>query len=287
MNTKLHCIVLFFVFIISSFTSCIKDEDYKTNAIDPSTAPVIITSPVSDVTNVSARCGGKITEDGGSIILKRGICWSTLPNPTLNDENTANGAGIGSFTSTMTGLTLGTTYYVRAYATNNVSTSYGPQQVFSTSATYTMGIKHAGGVIFYLDSTMEHGLICAEIDQSTSASWGCSTQEISGADLSSIGSGSSNTADIVTECSSSSSAAAICSNLTLNGYNDWFLPSKDELKLIFNNLKLGGISTFRNTAYWSSTEMTNSFAWQVIFTDGNSQGGGKNSSCAVRAVRAF
>jgi hypothetical protein len=73
----------------------------------------------------------------------------------------------------------------------------------------------------------------------------------------------------------------------LNGYNDWFLPSKEELRTMFANLKPLGIGEFKNAPYWSSTEMTSNFAWQVIFDDGLIQGVGKNNSASVRAVRAF
>ena len=64
----------------------------------------------------------------------RGVCWSTTPNPTVLGNHTTDGSGLGSFTSSIIGLTSGTTYYIRAYATNSVGTAYGEQLTFTTQA---------------------------------------------------------------------------------------------------------------------------------------------------------
>lgn len=96
------------------------------------TVPQINTNPVSAITLNSAASGGNITNDGGSPVTVRGICWSANPNPTLNDYVTTSGSGSGAFPSYMSGLQPYTTYYVRAYATNSVGTGYGNQQVFTT-----------------------------------------------------------------------------------------------------------------------------------------------------------
>jgi uncharacterized protein (TIGR02145 family) len=81
---------------------------------------------------VSAICGGSISSDGGAPITARGVCWSTSPNPTTANNLTNNGSGSGSFTSNLTGLQPNTTYYVRAYATNAVTTAYGNSLQFTT-----------------------------------------------------------------------------------------------------------------------------------------------------------
>lgn len=97
-------------------------------------SPTVTTSPVFNITDNSATCGGNVTTDGGSTVTARGVCWSTIPNPTINDAHTSSGTGTGSFSCSITGLTQGTTYYVRAYAINNVGTTYGENIFFSTLA---------------------------------------------------------------------------------------------------------------------------------------------------------
>lgn len=94
----------------------------------------ITTTTVSNITISSAQTGGNITEDGGSAVTARGVVWSTTQNPTIeaNLGFTSSGTGTGSFTSNLTGLSLGVTYFVRAYATNSVGTTYGNQQTFTT-----------------------------------------------------------------------------------------------------------------------------------------------------------
>jgi len=101
--------------------------------------PVLTTSDLTAVTSTSASGGGNITNDGGASITARGVCWSTSQNPTVSDNKTSDGTGTGSFTSAITGLTAGTTYYVRAYATNSVGTGYGNQvSVITTTGLSTI-----------------------------------------------------------------------------------------------------------------------------------------------------
>lgn len=90
----------------------------------------IITSPISSVTGISAVGGGTITSDGGAEVTSSGICWNTTGNPTVWNEHTTCGVGIGEFIHTMTGLMANTTYYVRAYATNAAGTVYGNEVRF-------------------------------------------------------------------------------------------------------------------------------------------------------------
>ena len=98
--------------------------------------PTINTNSITAITNTTATGGGNVTADGGATVTARGICWSTSTNPTIAlTTKTTDGSGTGSFTSSMTGLTANTTYYVRAYATNSVGTVYGTQQTFTTTNT--------------------------------------------------------------------------------------------------------------------------------------------------------
>ncbi len=155
-----------------------------------------------------------------------------------------------------------------------------------------IGDYHQGGVIFYLDGS-GGGLICAVSGQT--AEWGCYGTPISGADGAAIGTGSQNTIDIEAGCTTSGIAADVCANLSLNGYTDWFLPSKDELNEMYINKAAidataiinGGVA-FVSTYYWSSSEYNNHSAWYQDFING-SQGNiiKFEHTNRVRAVRAF
>lgn len=127
--------------------SCKKDDD--TNPpIGP--VPILTTADVTEITPGSAKCGGNITSDGGPTVTERGVCWSTGLTPTIADSKTSDGTGAGTFTSTISGLTAGTTYYVRSYATNANGTGYGAALSFQAfnlaivmvsipAGTFTMG----------------------------------------------------------------------------------------------------------------------------------------------------
>ena len=119
---------------------------YATNSIGTSygdqisiAAPAILatitTTSISSITSATATSGGNISSDGGSAVTARGVCWSTAQNPTVSlTTKTTDGSGIGTFTSSITGLSAITVYYVRAYATNGAGTSYGTQLSFTTLA---------------------------------------------------------------------------------------------------------------------------------------------------------
>lgn len=100
--------------------------------------PTVTTIAVDSVTGTIARCGGQIVSDGGAVVFQRGVCWNTTQNPTVYGNHTTDGVGNGSFTSIATGLTPGTTYYIRAYATNTAGTSYGNQFSFTTPVVPTV-----------------------------------------------------------------------------------------------------------------------------------------------------
>lgn len=93
----------------------------------------VTTSSISSITRTSATGGGNVTSDGGGTVSERGLCWSTATNPTINNAKKTVGAGEGSFSTSITGLTASTRYYVRAYAINETGVSYGAQQQFNTT----------------------------------------------------------------------------------------------------------------------------------------------------------
>ena len=156
--------------------------------------------------------------------------------------------------------------------------------------TLAIGDTHQGGIVFYLDGN-GGGLIAAPSDQ-PSATWGCYGQSIGGTS-SAVGTGAANTTAIVSGCSETAIAARICADLILGGYTDWFLPSKDELNLMYDNigqgnvLGLGNVGNFANYYYWSSTESDNDAAWSQDFFSGYQNGDDKYYTGSVRAVRAF
>jgi len=119
------------------------------------------TLSVTDVTATECVAIGSITNDGGLTISARGICWSTNPFPTIFDNKTTEGSGTGTFTSSITGLTPGTVYYVRAYITNSLNTFYGEAVSFTTNApfiipsTYNFSNVSYGGQIDRLNMLME------------------------------------------------------------------------------------------------------------------------------------
>lgn len=105
------------------------DISFVTTAIVP---PTINTLSVSSIDLTSGISGGNITNNGGGVVSVSGICWSTSSNPTTGNSKTTDGTSLGNFTSTITGLSKGTTYYVKAYATNSAGTTYGNQVSFNT-----------------------------------------------------------------------------------------------------------------------------------------------------------
>lgn len=93
--------------------------------------PTVVTAEITNLTPTEAQCGGTVTDDGNDPVTARGVCWSTHQNPTITDSMTIDGTGSGSYASYLTGLIPGTTYYVRAYATNIAGTVYGSQKQFA------------------------------------------------------------------------------------------------------------------------------------------------------------
>lgn len=92
----------------------------------------LTTAQITGISSTTATSGGNITSDGGSPVTVRGVCWATNPGPTIANSKTINASGTGSFVSSVTGLTTGTVYYLRAYSTNSAGTSYGDLLIFTT-----------------------------------------------------------------------------------------------------------------------------------------------------------
>ena len=105
---------------------CINDN------LSPFANPFVSSGSIIDITATTAKSGGSIVYEGVAAITSRGVCWSTKANPTISDSKTVDGNGIGEYVSNIVGLTAGTIYHVRAYATNSAGTAYGSDMSFST-----------------------------------------------------------------------------------------------------------------------------------------------------------
>ncbi|MFT6922104.1 MAG: hypothetical protein ACJA1C_001106 [Crocinitomicaceae bacterium] len=158
-----------------------------------------------------------------------------------------------------------------------------------------------GGVVFWVNPLDIHqGLVCSVSDlASSSANWGCfdiiNPTAISGANGTAVGTGAQNTIDIEAGCTTVGTAADICANSSLNGYTDWFLPSKDEMTAIYNNKTMvnatstanGGTTIDESVLYWSSTQSSADKAFDFYFFNGVSEATLKLNVFSVRAVRSF
>jgi hypothetical protein len=120
---KFHHVACLLTLLVACF-SC--------NESESPALPAVTTSAVSEITFTTAIGGGEVTGEGNPSTTARGICWATTSEPTIDNEKTVEGKGLGVFTSTMTGLSASTTYYVRAYATNETGTVYGEEVSFVT-----------------------------------------------------------------------------------------------------------------------------------------------------------
>jgi hypothetical protein len=268
----------------SAGTAYGKEVSFTTS---PVVLPTVSSSSATSVTKISAVSGGNVTNDGGGIILGRGICYGTSHTPTIAQNVIENGGGSGIFTSSMIGLTPGTLYYVRAFATNSAGTAYGNEVNFTTSPELKLGQSYQGGLIFYLDGTTLHGLVSTTFDLSAGAPWGCSGTLIAGSLGLVFGTGLSNTNAIVSVCASIGTAAKVCSDLVTGGYSDWYLPSRDELSLMHEQLKIKGLGGFANSNYWSSSEFSATSSYIQSFSNGSIGQLAKTSMARVRAIRSF
>ena len=158
-------------------------------------------------------------------------------------------------------------------------------QAVSSTPDFAIGQRYGGGIIFHLDQSGAHGLIAAPSDQGSSLGWFNGSNISTGAAGTEIGTGLANTLAIVAAQGSGGYAASLCADLELNGFNDWFLPSKDELATLYGRrTEVGG---FSDDFYWSSTEQGPASAWEQGYTTGMQYNVNKNSLIRVRAIRVF
>lgn len=219
------------------------------------------------------------------------------------DTKTTDGQTAGTFTSTITGLTAGVTYHVRAYATNSVGTGYGPVQTFTSTATAvipTIGSSLGGGVVAYVYQNGDPGYTSTNIpvliagnDVLGFTRWHNGSGISTGATSAALGSGFANTNTIITGQGASTGgytyAAALARNYTSGGFTDWYLPSQNELNQLFlNRVAIGGFTNAYNY-FWASTEVDASNAKLQNFLSGGAVLDFPKSATGgtVRAVRTI
>jgi hypothetical protein len=247
------------------------------------------------------------------------IGGGTVMSGTFATINWANGP---YFIKTETDPTGGTNYTITGtsqllsvpyalYAANAGNSTPGPQgPAGPTGATgpqgpagtggfvHFIGEEYGGGIIFHLwkdAQGVEHGLIVDKTDLTSSQVWSNVDQSLIGVNAQSSWDGLSNSNAIVAQAGHTTSAAALCLNSSNGGQNDWYLPSAQELNMIWNNyytvanslLQISGATQISSFRYWNSTESNASFACFFNFNGGISNSNSKNTAVYVRAVRAF
>jgi hypothetical protein len=236
-------------------------------------------------------------------------------NPVITWANPANisaGTALSATQLNATADVAGTFVYTPAIGivlnagnNQNLKVDFTPTDAVNYNATtkivtisvtnpFAIGALYQGGKIAYIFGVGDpgyvagqtHGLIAAVADQGTVNMWYNGIYTTTSALGISLGTGSTNTTTIITNQGNTGSyAAKICRDYAGGGYNDWYLPSKDELnKLYISNAAIGGFAT---NSYWSSTESNNDYAWFQNFDNGLQAEGGKNDANYVRAVRTF
>lgn len=230
------------------------------------TYPVrVTTSGMREITAtsiiVSGKAAGYITGDSNN---ETGVCISTSINATINDRVVFPQISYTSqFDVEILNLIPNTTYYAKAFFKNLDDVYYGYELKFTTPKP-GIGEFKEGGIVFWINPADSlHGLVCTTTSIGIGNVWGSSSD--------------------------------LCLNLSLNGYDDWYLPSKDELYIIFSYNHIVTIASAASPsggsglegAYWSSTEYDSENAWFQSFYDGGPTVSPKNNSKRTRAIRAF
>ena len=247
------------------------------------TTPVAVTGVTLDSTTMTLTAGGAT----GTLVAT--VTPADATNKSVNWSSSAPAVATVA-NGVVTPLTAGTTTIIVATVDGGLSATC---TVTVNPAAVAIGDSYGGGIVAYIlqsgdpgyDANIQHGLIAAPADRSVGIQWYNGDNVVTGATGKAIGDGQANTTTIVEKQGAGSYAAQLCHDLTAGGYNDWFLPSKDELdKLYTNKVAIGGFSDYY---YWSSSEGDAPNAWVQHFGDGSQYINGKYDTLRVRAVRAF
>jgi hypothetical protein len=238
----------------------------------------LLISGVSVFSQVGINTDGTQPNPSAMLDVKSTITGFLPPRLTTDQRNLIS--------SPATGLTI---YNTTKYCNETYNGSSW------VSNTHYIGESYGGGIVFYVYDNGQHGLIAATTDQSTGIQWYNGIYRMTGTTGDGVNAGSMNTAMIVAtqmaDNQSGNFAAKVCADysVTIGGvtYGDWYLPSKDELNLLYlQRIVVGGFSI--TLTYWSSSEYTASTAWGQTFDDGYQSHPGKHATTSpVRAVRDF
>ncbi len=208
-------------------------------------------------------------------------------NPTVVEAAQTQSVTAATYTPSSP-LTDKQTYYWRVQAKDGAGQSGPWSVIIAIQIGYSIGdTGPAGGIVFYDKGSYSDGwryLEAAPSDHDSKVKWGGSGTEVGGTGTD-IGSGKSNTEKNVNQLGSGNYAARLCYDFELSGYDDWFLPSKDELNELYTQKDTVGGFTSGN--YWSSSESDSHYAWDQSFGSGNQLNNDKLYDEYVRAVRAF
>lgn len=267
-------------------------------------SPLVTTNVVSDITSNTAYFSGFLQSTNGNELIEKGFVLSTDPNPTVSSTKLisitadSNGIFINGIFDRKSGidealfsdylLTPNTKYFVRSYIiTQNNNVTYGNEITFNTLPIGQIGT--GGGLVFYNKGDTLGGwqyLEATSIDQNKGIPWGCAGTNIDGLEWH-IGHGLANTKLILKFCKNDTIAAKLCDDLVTGGKSDWFLPSLNELYLMYKNLHVKGIGDFYGV-YWSSSARSADAAIGLIFENGNwNFMYSKDQTASVRAIRAY
>jgi len=236
------------------------------------------------------------TTIGGNLSVSGTFSASNLSGTNTGNVSIGTANGLSMSGQTLSLATATTTTAGAMSASDKVKLDGISTGATGSGFTHWIGENYGGGIIFHLykdNQGVEHGLIVALTNQSSSQAWSNVIQEI-GTTSQSSWNGSSNSNAIVSQAGHTSSAAKLCIDLVTGGQNDWYMPSIQELSLLWNNYftvanaltQTQGAQILGNY-YWSSTEYCADYGWYISFTNGSTDYNYKTNSTNVRAIRAF
>jgi hypothetical protein len=261
--------------------------------------PIVETIYPSEISFYIAKCGANLISNGGLPISRIGILVSTSNEPTINNSQFLNEtSNANQILNLFNNLNHNTLYYARGYAENIAGLAYSDSIFsFQTKRFYQIGEQGpAGGIIFYnkLDNTGNWNFMeCYPNEISLTMPWSLNNSSITGLDTE-LGKGKANTDQILNNIgiTGGNYASKYCYQFSYNGYSDWFLPSRDELIKMYQNLFLTGLLDFDvNSKYWSSSEdgyfTQNAWYQKMESSQTNAATEIKSSNLKIRPIRCF